>query len=150
LAKDQFTWTTEAHNAFEQLKNAISKAPVLLLPNFAFPFVVEIDVSRVGMGVVLSQQGHPIAFFSKCFFPKLLSSSTYVREFAAITAAVKKWRQCLLGHPELRLEGHQLSHNHSVQPSLPIHTRELNMEGIHTNKEPHNNHNHPKFLLNYS
>jgi len=50
------------------------------------------------MGVVLSQRGHPIAFFSKPFCPKLLHSSTYIRELAAITITVKKWWQYLLGH----------------------------------------------------
>lgn len=50
------------------------------------------------MGAVLLQQKHPIAFFSKQFCPRLLRSSTYVRELHAITAAVKKWSQYLLGH----------------------------------------------------
>ena len=50
------------------------------------------------MGAVLSLKNHPIAYFSKPFTPKLLHSSTYVREFAAITVTVKKWQQYLLGH----------------------------------------------------
>ncbi|WVZ01772.1 hypothetical protein V8G54_022578 [Vigna mungo] len=49
------------------------------------------------MGAVLSQQGHPIAYFSKQFCPKLRHSSTYIRELCAITTAVQKWRQYLLG-----------------------------------------------------
>lgn len=59
------------------------------------------------MGAVLSQQNHPIAFFSKAFSPKLLQSSTYVRELAAITVAVKKWRQYLLGHSFVILTNHR-------------------------------------------
>lgn len=50
------------------------------------------------MGSILSQKGHPLAFFSKTFSPKLLQASVYVHELAAITTAVKKWRQYLLGH----------------------------------------------------
>ena len=50
------------------------------------------------MGTVLSQEGHPIDFFSKQFCPKLARSSAYVRELGAITNTVKKWRQYLLGH----------------------------------------------------
>ena len=49
------------------------------------------------MGAVLSQNNHPIAFFSKPFNPKLLRASTYIRELFAITAVIKKWRQYLLG-----------------------------------------------------
>lgn len=50
------------------------------------------------MGAVLSQNGHPITFFSKQFSPKLLRASTYVRELFTITAVVKKWQHYLLGH----------------------------------------------------
>lgn len=49
------------------------------------------------MGAMLSQRGHPIAYFSKAFPLKLLCASMYVHELFVITAAVKKWRQYLLG-----------------------------------------------------
>lgn len=52
----------------------------------------------VDMGAVLSQYGHPIAFFSKTFCLKLQNSSTYIRELVAITTTVKKWCHYLLGH----------------------------------------------------
>lgn len=95
---DLFQWTPQAQQAFENLKHALSTALVLALPDFRLPFTVETDASGVGIGAVLSQQGHPIAFFSKPFSYKLLQSSTYVRELFAITSAVKKWRQYLLDH----------------------------------------------------
>ena len=80
------------------MKQALSEAPVLALPDFQVPFTVETDAFGVGMGAILSQRGHPIAYFSKPFPPKLHHASTYVRELFAVTTAVRKWRQYLLGH----------------------------------------------------
>lgn len=88
--REPFNWNPQAQAAFEQLKLALSTAPVLALPNFQLPFTVETDASGIGMEAVLSQNGHPLAFFSKPFTPKLLCASTYVRELFAITTAVKK------------------------------------------------------------
>lgn len=75
----------------------MTSAPVLALPNFAEPFVVETDVSATAMRVVLMQHGHLIAFFSKLFGPRLIHASTYIRELHVIVTIVRKWRQYLLG-----------------------------------------------------
>ncbi|KAF7801788.1 Retrotransposable element Tf2 [Senna tora] len=45
----------------------------------------------------MSQQGHPVAYFSKKLSHKLSKASAYVRELYAITQAVMKWRHYLLG-----------------------------------------------------
>lgn len=95
---EPFQWTSQAQEAFENLKHALSTALVLALPEFQVPFTVETDASGNGMGVVLTQRRHPIAYFSKAFSKKLLKASTYVRKLFAITSAVKKWCQYLLGH----------------------------------------------------
>lgn len=92
LTKDSFQWSSTDDQAFIRLKEALCKAPILGLPDFSLPFVVETDASGISMGVILSQQHHPIAYFSKPFCPKLLHTSTYVHELAAITTTVKKWR----------------------------------------------------------
>lgn len=107
LTKDHIQWSLKAQKAFDTLKDVVCKVSVLWLSDFSEPFVVEKDVSGVGMGTILSQRGHPIAFFSKPFCLKLLHSSTYVRELAAITTAVKKWLQYLLGHHYTILTNHR-------------------------------------------
>ncbi|KAK2387384.1 hypothetical protein QL285_061173 [Trifolium repens] len=97
LKRDAFTWFPAAQTAFDALKNAMTQAPVLALPNFEATFVIETDASGTGMGAVLCQEGHPICYYSRKFCPKMLMASTYVRELCAITSAVKKWRAYLLG-----------------------------------------------------
>jgi hypothetical protein len=65
LKKNDFAWNEVAETAFEELKAAITNPPVLMLPNFNLPFVVECDASGRGIGAVLMQQQQPLAFFSQ-------------------------------------------------------------------------------------
>ena len=53
--------------------------------------------SDVGIGAVLPQDGHPLAFFSKKLGVRRRSASTYHKELYAIVESVQKWRQYLLG-----------------------------------------------------
>ncbi|KAJ0493125.1 putative nucleotidyltransferase, Ribonuclease H [Helianthus annuus] len=97
LKKPAFKWTPEASIAFDKLKSSMVSLITLTLPNFTRPFDVTTDASNVAIGAVLSQGDRPIAFFSKKMCPRMQASSAYVRELYAITEAVKKWRQYLLG-----------------------------------------------------
>jgi len=65
LKKDSFLWDIQAVAAFETLKIAIMKAHVLALPDFLKTFILETDDSGLGVGVALSQNGHPITFSQK-------------------------------------------------------------------------------------
>jgi hypothetical protein len=65
LKKKEFSWPSEAQAAFEQLKLAMTTTLVLALPNFSRQFVVKTDVCEIGIGAVLMQDGHPLAFLSK-------------------------------------------------------------------------------------
>ena len=53
--------------SFQSLKDALSTAPVLHLPNFSKPFIVDCDASGTGFGAVLHQGDGPLAFYSRPF-----------------------------------------------------------------------------------
>jgi transposase InsO family protein len=90
-----FHWTDLQSRSFEALKDALISAPVQSLPDFTKPFVIETDASGIGIGAVLMQNGHPLAFLSKALGPRSQGLSTYEKEYMAILLAVDQWRAYL-------------------------------------------------------
>ncbi|XP_019246493.1 PREDICTED: uncharacterized protein LOC109226149 [Nicotiana attenuata] len=97
LKKNSFQWSTEAEEAFQQLKQAMSTVPVLALADFNKPFIIETDACATGMGAVLMQGGRPIAYFSKALALKHRGLSTYEKEYLAVLSSIEKWRHYLQG-----------------------------------------------------
>jgi hypothetical protein len=62
-----FEWGTAQQDAFDCLKNLLTSAPLLALPNFAKQYEIECDASGIGIGGVLMQEGRPIAYFLREF-----------------------------------------------------------------------------------
>ena len=94
--KDSFLWSAEAQMAFDRLKEAMCNTPVLALPLFDKTFVVETDACGHGIGAVLMQEGHPVAYISRQLKGKQLNLSIYEKELLAVIFAVNKWRHYLL------------------------------------------------------
>jgi hypothetical protein len=94
-----FLWTSEHDTAFQALKSALCHSPVLALPNFAKPFVIETDASDSGLGAVLMQDGHPLAFFSKALGPKSRGLSTYEKEFFGCPSVAPLFTVPRVSHP---------------------------------------------------
>ncbi len=97
-------WTHVEQKAFDALKEAVAKEPVLLFPQLAKPFEMEVDASAIAIGAVLNQEGedgrkHPIAYYSKSFSTPERNYDIYNRELLAIVKALQQWRTYLLGSP---------------------------------------------------
>jgi hypothetical protein len=95
LKKKEFSWNSKADAAFLQLKEAMVSTPVLALPNFQRQFVVETYACDTGIGAVLMQDGHPVAFLSKALSVQHRALSIYEKEFLALLMAVERWRPYL-------------------------------------------------------
>jgi hypothetical protein len=91
-----FKWTEEANFFFKVLKEKITKQPILVLPDFGKKNQVRCDASGVVIGVVLSQDNRPVAYFSEKLNDTKKKYSTYDKEFYVVTQALKKWRHYLI------------------------------------------------------
>lgn len=96
-----FVWSEEQQKAFDALKQAITKAPVLILPNPSLPYTVTTDASGIGVGATLSQDHgnglQPIAFLSKKLLPAERNYAVHEQETLAIVIALREWRHYLHG-----------------------------------------------------
>lgn len=96
-----------ATSSFQSLQQALATAPILALPDFSIPFEVETDASQQGLGAVLQQRGHPIAYISKALSTRQQAQSAYERELNAVLHAVKKWHQYLAPRPFILKTDHR-------------------------------------------
>ena len=80
---------------FHALQQALCTPPVLAILDFTKPFAIETDACHNGVGDVLLQAGHPLAYVSKPLGLKTQGLSTYEKEYLAILVAVEKWRSYL-------------------------------------------------------
>ncbi|KAL0182333.1 hypothetical protein M9458_021708, partial [Cirrhinus mrigala] len=111
----RLTWSPIAVQAYHDLRQRFTTAPILRHPDPRLPFLVEVDASSTGVGAVLSQrQGqppktYPCAFFSHKLSPAERNYDVGNRELLAIKLALQEWRHWLEGaqHPFIILTDHK-------------------------------------------
>jgi hypothetical protein len=111
----RFIWGLPQEDFFMKLKELVTSAPVLVLPNDDLPFRLEANGSGITTGVVLSQQQvddnawHPVAFLSKALNPVERNYEIHDTKMLAIIRGLEEWRHYLEGakHPVEIWTGHK-------------------------------------------
>ena len=105
--KVKFQWTAKENEAFNELKKRLMSGPLLVLPYLKITFEVHCDASNDSLGVVLSQEGHPIAYESHRLQAQERSLGIYEKEILAVIRALDTWKHYLLGTPFIIQTDHQ-------------------------------------------
>ncbi|GJP69707.1 hypothetical protein CLOP_g709 [Closterium sp. NIES-67] len=117
-----YKWETKHQEAVEQLKQALTSAPVLILPDPERDYVIEADASDQAVGAVLMQdQGNglqPIAYLSKKLHGAELNYPIHDKEALAIVIAFKAWRCYLEGRRKTVYTDHCSLKYLKTQPNL--------------------------------
>ena len=90
-----FSWGKAQEHAFHVLKDKLTHAPLLQLPDFNKTFELECDASGIGLGGVLLQEGKPVAYFSEKLSGPILNYSTYDKELYALVRTLETWQHYL-------------------------------------------------------
>ena len=112
------TWTDTHTAIIEQLREALTTAPVLTLPDFSQPFEVVSDASLLGTGAVLMQNEKVIAYTSSKYIPAELNYTTGEQELLGVVKAMQEWRCYLEGSDSILVTDHNPLTFLQEQPTL--------------------------------
>ncbi|KAK4405904.1 Retrovirus-related Pol polyprotein from transposon.6 [Sesamum angolense] len=125
LQKDaNFVFGGDCQEAFDELKRALTSAPIIQPPDWSTPFEIMCDASNYAVGAVLGQKiektHHVIYYASKTLDAAQCNYSTTEKELLAIVFALDKFRSYLLGSKIVVFSDHAaLKHLLSKKESKP-------------------------------
>ena len=95
--KKVFQWEGKEQKSFDTLKENISIAPILALPDLQQPFEIETDASGYAIGAISMQHKKPICYHYETFSKTIINYPTYDKELYALLQSVNKWKHYLMG-----------------------------------------------------
>ena len=96
-ANVKFQWTNVEQMAFDKIKQIVGCETLLSYPDFNLPFEIHTDASHTQLGVVISQNNKPIAFYSRKLQPAQRQYTNTERELLSIIKTLKEFKNILLG-----------------------------------------------------
>ena len=98
-----FDWKVSCTQAFNDLKHALTTAPVLVLPDPGKPFELVCDASGFGIGAVLLQNERPVAYYSRKMTAAERNYVVTEQELLATVEALRVFRCYLLSGQQFNL-----------------------------------------------
>jgi transposase InsO family protein len=92
-----YKWTDEHQKNFDAIKRVIGREVLLAYPDFNAPFQIHTDACKTQIGAVISQNGKPIAFYSRKMNSAQQNYTVTEKELLSIVATLKEFRNILLG-----------------------------------------------------
>jgi transposase InsO family protein len=92
-----YVWTEEHQKNFDAIKRVIGREVLLAYPDFNAPFQIHTDACKTQIGAVISQNGKPIAFYSRKMNSAQQNYTVTEKELLSIVATLKEFRNILLG-----------------------------------------------------
>jgi hypothetical protein len=124
LGKDKkFEWMTKCESSFQELKQCLTTAPVLVMPYMEKQFSIYCDASRQGLGCVLMQDGHVVACASWQLRKHEEHYLTHDLELTTVVHALKIWRHYLIGKRCEVYSDHKSLKYIFTQPDLNLRQR---------------------------
>ena len=93
----EFDWMPHYDEALTTIKHMISEAPVLHFYDVNKEVTLECDSSEVGLGSVITQDGHPVAYASRALTQTEHNYAHIDKECLAIVFAAERFEQYTLG-----------------------------------------------------
>ena len=100
LRKDiEFQWSHKQDEAFQEIKNILSKdgGPVLRFFDVQKPITISCDASPTGLGGVLLQEKCPVAYASRTLTEAESRYAQIERELLAVQFSLERFNQCIYG-----------------------------------------------------
>ena len=97
-----FDWLPQHKEAFLRIKTLLTQAPILHYYDASKEVPIESDSSDVGLGGVITQEGHPIAYASRALSQTERNYAQIEKECLSIVFATERFEHFILGKENVR------------------------------------------------